>query len=88
MNLQKSIFGQSGRKPVIGQWISETARLVSECYGFGIKFEKGAEIDHMEIGAQRNYIWKANFPDWLAAENVKLFEKQTLTKQIYGMKPW
>ena len=36
--------------------------MVSQESGIGPQIEEGAESDHMEIGVQRNCIWRANFP--------------------------
>lgn len=46
----------------MGDCTAKTASVVGQIFEFGLQFEKGAEMDHMEIGTQRNYIWKANFP--------------------------
>lgn len=44
---------------LIGNYAAQTA---CEVFGLCPQFEKGAEMDHVDIGAQRNCIWKANFP--------------------------
>lgn len=36
--------------------------VVSQGSSLGPQFEEGAESDHMEIGVQRNCIWRASFP--------------------------
>lgn len=47
---------------LIGNCIVKTASVVGQVFEFGPQLEKGAGMDHMEIGTQRNCIWKANFP--------------------------
>lgn len=62
----------------IGNCVAKTASVVSEAFGFGPQFEKGAEMDHMEIGAQRYCIWKANFPGCCQLQMSNCLKKQTL----------
>lgn len=62
---------------LIGNFTAKTASVVSEAFGCGPQLEKGAEMDHMEIGVQRYCIWKANFPGCCRLKMSNCLKKQT-----------
>lgn len=79
--LGESAENQIWRSPgetLIGNSTAQPASVVSEVFGHGPPFGKGAEVDHMEIVAQRYCIWKANFPGFCQLKMSNCLKKQTL----------
>ena len=62
---------------LIGRRTAKPASVLGEVFGLGPRLEKGAEMDHMETGAQRYCIWKANFPGCCRLEMSNCLKKQT-----------
>lgn len=73
---RKMILYSQG-ETLIGSCTAKTASMLGEVFGSGPWLEKGAEMDHMEIGAQRYCIWKANFPGCCRLKMSNCLKKQT-----------